>query len=154
MRVNDLEAVRQECLGQADAAAKALREAEATAAEKSRAATHAEAGRTSAQSRVKVLEAQLEQAVAEIAEVQRKVQDAEGERGAAAGAAAKESASLSSALRATRARYAHSQQGCTCVCHGLSVSQHAHGRHEACLQGAVEVQAKGGHVFTSWQAAL
>jgi DNA repair exonuclease SbcCD ATPase subunit len=115
-RLADLESVRQKFLGQADAAATALRAAEAAAVEKGRAAAYAEAGLQTAQGRARVLEAQLQEAHEAAAEMQRQAQDAEGEHGSAASSAARESASLSATLRAARARcgpaFNHNQAQC------------------------------------------
>eukprot|EP00892_Ulva_mutabilis_P009660 jgi/Ulvmu1/7066/UM033_0126.1 len=80
------------------------RAARSEAADAGRRGAHADALVKTLQGRVKVLEAQGEAAVLLEAELRGRVQQGEGERGAAAAAAAKESAALSSALRAARAR--------------------------------------------------
>lgn len=75
------------------------------AADVGRRAAHADAHVKTLQGRVKVLQAQGEAAVLLEAELRGSMQQLEGERHSAASAAAKENSSLSSALRAARARF-------------------------------------------------
>lgn len=80
------------------------RSARSDGADSGRRLVHVEAHVKTLQGRVKVLEAQVEAAVLLEAELRGNVQQLESERHATAASAAKEHSSLSSALRAARAR--------------------------------------------------
>ena len=105
-RLDDSDTSRSDVARQLNAARSKLHDAHAEKQHAERALAQAQAACKTAEGREKVLQAQLEELHAGAAEAQRHGQDAEGARGAAASAAAKESASLSAALRATRARCA------------------------------------------------
>lgn len=80
------------------------RSARSDGADAGRRVVHADAHVKTLQGRVKVLEAQVEAAVLFEADLRGNVQQLEGEQRTAAASAAKEHSSLSSALRAARAR--------------------------------------------------
>jgi chromosome segregation ATPase len=102
----EVESSRSALQVQFDAASSAERAAKMRQDESKQIAARAAAERQSAEGRQKVLEAQLAEAQSEVEALQRAEAAADAERKAAAGAASKQSASLSSALRSSRARCA------------------------------------------------
>ena len=99
--------------GKAESLDEKWRAAVSKAADAERARALADGQLRTSQGSRKVLEAQLAEAAAEVETSRAAMQQLEAERGSAAGAASKEAASLSAALRAARARCALSLQRCS-----------------------------------------
>lgn len=105
-RLDESDAARIDVARQLETLRGKVHDSQAATQQAERALAQAQAACKTAEGREKVLQAQLAELRAEAADAQRHGRDVGDARDAAASAAAKETASLSAALRATRARCA------------------------------------------------